>query len=167
MNSLWLWVERPVPQDRLLRFLAACVLVHLLLAIGAAALLVQLGLKMHRAGSGTHPINLAIIPLLIVVAFNEECFFRFAPLAFATTIGNRSVIVVAAVLSSAIFGWLHGDWMNLFVQGVGGLFYCIVFLKCSSFGKDLRRGLCCSTAAHAAFDLLIVALASLAGESVL
>ena len=64
----------------------------------------------------------------------EEATFRFLPLVLsriiAIKIGNNILLLLCtAVISSVIFGYLHGHWKYVFNQGVGGFLYCLLFLK--------------------------------------
>lgn len=59
--------------------------------------------------------------VLFILAFMEEVLFRF-PLFFVALIvfGKKwplSVNLWSIVILSAIFGYLHGNWINIFIQG--------------------------------------------------
>lgn len=64
----------------------------------------------------------------------EEFGFRFCPLYIVLTarppaqFGVRPTVFVL-IIGSLIFGVLHGGWLYIFYQGIGGLGLSVVFLK--------------------------------------
>ena len=93
--------------------------------------------------SSSHIIAEVFLPLL------EELFFRWLPLFSVTTLfyllirflkkKNRNTktvnnigiacIVIVAVLFSACFGYGHGNYYNLLIQGVLGLILSMIYLR--------------------------------------
>ena len=57
----------------------------------------------------------------------EEAVFRYAPLQLIRSSQVDSLSVV--LLSSALFGWLHGGAGNVMIQGVYGLIFSWVYIK--------------------------------------
>lgn len=57
----------------------------------------------------------------------EEAVFRYAPLQLIRSSQIDPVPVV--LLSSALFGWLHGGAGNVMIQGVYGLIFSWVYIK--------------------------------------
>lgn len=80
------------------------------------------------------------IPLseLIFGVTAEELLFRIAPLAVALRLwGTRILTVITLLISSIIFGVIHGGVVNIFIQGIGGLIYGIFFIKYSQPSRQL------------------------------
>ena len=65
----------------------------------------------------------------IIAPLWEELAYRYAPLTIAKRLGEKKFIVPAILLSSIIFGYGHGSVGNIFLQGIGGLMCCIVYVK--------------------------------------
>lgn len=61
----------------------------------------------------------------------EEFIFRFIPLGLIWGIGVRKRIIPCIVIavSALIFGYLHGNWLNIFIQGVSGALLGIWFWR--------------------------------------
>src|SRR3989344_1419419 len=80
------------------------------------------GIKLDLIGS---------IQFLIGAAIFEEILFRLIPLKLASKLGSGNAVAIfsAAVASSAVFGYMHGGWVHLSMQGIVGLMFCAVYLK--------------------------------------
>lgn len=71
----------------------------------------------------------AILFGCILAPLWEELAFRVIPLKIARMFGNDFIIPMVG-LSSLIFGWGHGNGtISLLIQGVGGVFLSIVYIK--------------------------------------
>lgn len=91
--------------------------------------------------------------------FTEEFAFRFAPLALTfLKFGRSRMVLVAALLSSIVFGYLHGGYDLIFTAGFDGLMFCFVFLKCGGMSGSLIKGLLCSFLAHFSKNAISFAL---------
>lgn len=109
-------------------------------------------------------------------AFIEELFFRFLPIIFlaqwrycggkvvcdSSSFRTRLVVGVASI----IFGWLHGGFWNIFVQGVYGVAFAAVFIFAANkapvrFGRVTRSviGLYAATLIHAFSNYALVSAA--------
>ena len=95
-----------------------------------------------------------IFPILFAAAAFEELLFRLIPLAGAVIIfGRRPVPVLAvSVISSAVFGLLHGNFVNIFVQGTNGFLLSLLFLKCGGFNGKSLKGFATSSLGHFLFN---------------
>ena len=93
----------------------------------------------------------------------------FAPIIFVlsrrTNFGDiMSAVLPIAVISSVIFGLAHGHWYNVIIQGVYGLAFSAIYLKCGGLRGKFLTGTFCSTAAHAMLNTLMFLLAALAAN---
>lgn len=62
----------------------------------------------------------------------EEAAFRYAPIKFAKAF-NPNTVWPTVLMSSAIFGWLHGGRPEgVMIQGVLGLIFSFTYLKTGS-----------------------------------
>jgi membrane protease YdiL (CAAX protease family) len=61
----------------------------------------------------------------------EEAVFRYFPIRWAFSMGNMLTPMI--VMSSMIFGIMHGSILNILFQGVGGLIISWVYLKNGSY----------------------------------
>ena len=94
--------------------------------------------------------------ILLGMAFIEEIFFRF-PLVLLVALKLRLWIILAvSVILSIIFGLLHGGIPNIFLQGIGGLFYSILFLKCGGYHGKLIKPLAAAAFTHFFFNGVLV-----------
>lgn len=100
----------------------------------------------------------------IMVPFIEEIVFRWLPLFSATTFFNILVsslkkknvntkipnnigiacIIVVVLVMSGIFGYGHGGFYNIFLQGILGLILSMFYLRTYYRGDGLERGSCSS-----------------------
>lgn len=139
------------------------------------------------ANTGDTTIDMAspwIVIFLIYAAFSEEFSFRLIPLVALFGASKRIFPNIKVprrlffiIISSFLFGILHGGLDHLLVQGITGVILCIVFLKCgggseishSSGGlyyhkddflyvKSILRGLACATFTHFWINYIIVVI---------
>jgi membrane protease YdiL (CAAX protease family) len=99
------------------------------------------------------------VPLMtIFVTFfigivKEEVIFRLPLALFIKLKAGLPAILTVSVVSSILFGYYHGDWVNLKHQSVGGLVYCIVFLKCGGLHGNYKKAFLSALAVHLLYDL--------------
>lgn len=90
--------------------------------------------------------------LLLGYALKEEMYYRL-PLVICSYRSNSLLFVGAVVLfSSFIFGWIHGGISNVPLQGLGGILYSIVFLKCGGLQGSPFKALVSSTLCHTYYN---------------
>lgn len=98
----------------------------------------------HVASSNEFTNSFLLIPF---TAIAEEVLFRWGPmvvLVFSLTFFFRNrrltkeqffnleryFLLVLVILSSIIFGWVHGNIFNVLLQGVSGMIFYIIYLRC-------------------------------------
>jgi hypothetical protein len=103
---------------------------------------------------------LGLLAALVYYTLEEEVLFRFAPLTLVTRFWPMpTAVIVTSILSSAVFGYLHGGAIYIWLRGVAGLVYCGVFLKCGGWSRGWNRpfkALFFSTLAHFVHNALVV-----------
>ncbi len=109
--------------------------IYLAWAVLAVILFILLGrffpfmnLPVHKNERG--PILLLFYYMVIWAPVVEELIFRLIPiyltLAFTS---NKHILWSVIFLVSCIFGYLHGSWHHIFIQGFGGIMFSKAFLK--------------------------------------
>jgi membrane protease YdiL (CAAX protease family) len=104
-------------------------------------------------------LSIQFAGLLVYYAFREEVVFRLIPLTLVAAVlrhiisnDNIPTRLTILVIISLIFGYIHGGYDHLLVQGVSGLMFGIVYMKCggSNYKSNIHvfRGLLCSTFVH-------------------
>lgn len=74
----------------------------------------------------------------------EEFLYRFLPLMTVKLIGrlfkkySGILMAIAVIASSILFGYAHNGWISIPFQGVAGLFYGLLFLKCLKGAKGFK-----------------------------
>lgn len=63
---------------------------------------------------------------LIQAPIVEELIFRYAPLQL---VKKTNKVLPMMILSSALFGWLHGGFINVMFQGVFGFAFAWVYVS--------------------------------------
>ena len=75
----------------------------------------------------------------------EECLFRYIPLSSMNKIrGGDKLTVEIVLLTSIIFGWLHGSIYNIAIQGVAGLLFSYVYLYTNSYKYTVLTHMLCN-----------------------
>lgn len=105
--------------------------------------------------------NLDIFFMFLMGAPIEEMIFRYFPsLIIFGLFGiknskNMLLVIMGVLVSSAIFGLVHGSINNIFIQGVAGVEFWFVFLYSSRMFKDPEVGIISSSAIHFLSNMLI------------
>jgi len=98
----------------------------------------------HVASDSEFTNSFLLVPF---AAIAEEVIFRWGPmvvLVFSLTIFyqngrltkeqffnvERYSLLVLVSLSSIVFGWVHGNIFNVLLQGVSGVIFYIIYLRC-------------------------------------
>lgn len=130
----------------------SCAFVILLINVVMAVVFEAVGIKIPQNSGGSAPIPILKIwfpALLFYMAGIEELIFRVTPMILAVGLFPKSAkIFVFVAVSSVIFGYLHGGWPNIFIQGFSGCILSWVYLKCGGWNDDHMRGCLASTIAH-------------------
>ena len=94
---------------------------------------------------------LFLLRILVINPISEEGVFRLIPINIASRIWGREnkIVWTVIIISSIIFGLIHGSWRNIFLQGSAGIVFSIAFLK---------GGYISSAVAHSYCNLLIAML---------
>lgn len=133
----------PLRDSDLIRLGVRYGLIALLLAI-PLALIVRL-LPGFPKPKETHETFLNYFLFAVIIApLWEEFAFRFGPIWIVRNLtNNRKILWLVIIAVSIVFGYLHGSWHHIFIQGVVGLIFSKAFL---------RGGYACSVTAHATYN---------------
>ena len=116
----------------------------------AAIMNVMTDLPTREASLAEMPILYLIISLVVVAPLSEELLFRYLPIRITQRFNARKwVLYLVIIVSSIIFGYVHGSWHFIFIQGVGGLILSSAFL---------RGGYASSVTAHAVHNIICLLL---------
>ena len=105
----------------------------------------------HVASTSEFTNSFLLVPFAAVA---EEVVFRWGPmiiLSFCLTYAYRTerltkdqffmkekyCLFVLVIVSSSIFGYFHGNFYNILIQGVSGLFMYVVYLRSFFIERDL------------------------------
>lgn len=100
-----------------------------------------------------------IIFMYFCFASREEILFRWLPFTIVCLEKfNFKTVITTAIISSVIFGYLHGGFIHIFVQGIGGFIFCLLYLKCGGYHNRNIKAVFVSTSAHALYNVLLIAL---------
>ena len=98
-------------------------------------------------------------------AFIEELLFRWSPIFLLIILSGRKpvpLLLLASLASSVYFGFAHGlNWHCLYLQGVAGFIFSLVFIKCSSPNSRRifllnNKAILVTTIIHALYNLTLV-----------
>lgn len=88
----------------------------------------------------------------------EEILYRFplvVPILLRWSPGGTLGI---AIILSILFGLAHGNAYHILIQGVGGFFYAILFLKCGGAQRHFPKALSVTVATHILYDGTLIGL---------
>ena len=104
----------------------------------------------HVAANSEFTNSFLLVPITAVA---EEVLFRWGPmvvLVFSLTYCYRNghltkqrffevekyCLLALTLLSSIIFGWVHGNVFNILLQGVSGVIFYVIYLRCYFIERD-------------------------------
>lgn len=107
-------------------------------------------------------------------ALFEEVVFRYIPFVILIInairknrlLPSHRSIIIMGIVSSIIFGYLHGNIINVFIQGVGGFILFGVFSNCYYLAvrshkngmQSILVALLCSTIVHFLGNTILLSL---------
>lgn len=117
------------------------IMIDFFLSITSYKILTMLGLQHSEATEDFKGISFDNLFLsLFKIAFIEELIYRFFPFVFAYLTKNKAVFTIVAIVSSMIFGYSHGGFWNILIQGPAGLALFYVFYRnfeiCKLYSKN-------------------------------
>lgn len=157
-DALVRWLERELFGFRAIAFAVLMAAAGIVLSISGTNILLLLGEHIGTEHMGDLPGGMIAFRWAYHVghALIEEYVYRywFLYVPFQNYRSKRSIIPLF-VVSSLLFGYAHGDWTNIFVQGLGGICLSIVFLKCGGMNRKPTKALAYSTVSHASANILL------------
>jgi len=118
--------------------------------VGGTLILSGAKFSQHVASNNEFTNSFLLVPF---TALAEELIFRWGPmviLVFSLTYYYRSghltkvqffdvekyCLLAVTLLSSIIFGWVHGNIFNVLIQGMSGVIFYIIYLRCYFIERD-------------------------------
>ena len=117
------------------------IMIAFFLSITSYKILTMLGLQHSEATEAFKEISFDNLFLsLFKIVFIEELIYRFFPFVFAYLTKNKAVFTIVAIVSSMIFGYNHGGFWNIIIQGPAGLALFYIFYRnfeiCKLYSKN-------------------------------
>lgn len=75
-------------------------------------------------------------------------------------LAEEIAVVLLVVCTGAWFGYVHGGAVFIFMQGLGGLVYGVLYLKCGGLHGAVAKPLITTSLSHGSFNGFIVLLGS-------
>jgi membrane protease YdiL (CAAX protease family) len=170
MPKLMAWLQREEPFSNFFRKLPKVVFLIFVSSV-AGAFVASFFFPPEMTTSEAQAINETLqefglktfLIILAIVPIAEEFLFRFGliglPILLYRLATKRQLnpwcTLVLVIASSAYFGYIHGNPANIFIQGIGGAGFAIIFIKWSVYGRRIFVGLFASTITHEAFNAML------------
>ncbi len=153
------WLSREIRGKQVYLYIVGCVILHLVHCFSVLEIADLLRIKIPPIGDGTTKILTPVFPFYLAFCVCAEEFLFRLPLAIPIAKGWKITWVLAsALVLSVIFGAIHGGITHIFIQGVGGFMYSILFLKCGGLQQRYRQALAVTTATHFLFDVVTIGI---------
>lgn len=155
MQLLFIKVERffeRIKKMNVVRFFLLTWLIHIswTIVVGLILFLSGIEFSQHVASDSEFTNSFLMVP---ITALAEEALFRWGPmvaLVFSLTYCYRSkrltknqffevekyCLLAVVFFSSIIFGWAHGNIFNVLIQGVSGVIFYVIYLRCYFIERD-------------------------------
>lgn len=104
------------------------IMIAFFLSITSYKILTMLGLQHSEASQDLKKISFEnLFIFLLKITLFEELIYRVFPFIFAYLTKNNAMFVIIAIASSIAFGYNHGGFWNIIIQGPAGLALFYVF----------------------------------------
>jgi len=111
---------------------------NIIMAVGLSILIISINVAIFTSLFPYYHVKLAekdipikqIITGLTVAPFGEELIFRFIPISLLknTELFKENKWYIIAIIA-CIFGYMHGDFYHIYIQGVAGFAFGWVYVK--------------------------------------
>lgn len=174
MNSLlqrsYHWCIAPVtarPQQwEYYRLLLIVFLIDILLSAVSVTFFASLDMLEEVEEIGVDIISWSFLVMLILISVIEELVFRIVPLVAVMRVSHQPSLYLATAFTAAVvFGYVHGGVEHIFIQGLGGFLYGVIFIKYAAGGSRLVEASLVVITLHTAFNALIGLILLMSGET--
>jgi len=100
-------------------------------------------------------IFFGLLPFLVAI---EEAIFRLPLVVFLKRNASPRTLCVVVAILSILFGLGHGGWIGVPIQGVMGISFCVVFLKCGGLQKKYWKAFLSSTGVHFVHNFIVLGI---------
>jgi len=103
------------------------------------------------------------LPWMFYAIIREEFIFRLLPLGLGLRLARvlkkdpLFLLIFLSISFSAVFGLGHGRYTNILIQGMVGLSWCVLFLKCGGFQGKYLKAFSATLLSHLLYNLFILA----------
>lgn len=169
------WLESEAHGKKVLMWILICVATGYTYSYCTAMLMYKFDMPLSRNhDDGTPIISVFSFFPLVSSCTIEEVLYRL-PLALLLQLRLHILrfdqhpinvwpfIFLAVAILSIGFGYAHGGVDHIFVQGVGGFFFSLLFIKCGGNNGRFVKALACTIIAHILFNEIEYARLSLEG----
>jgi hypothetical protein len=96
---------------------------------------------------------------LLWIVYKEELIFRMLPIVtgvmYLERTGYKRWLFLLILVFSVRFGYIHGTYWNILIQGVAGFLYCIIFLKAGGNQFKFFQALFVTGLVHYSYNILL------------
>ncbi|MCD4762050.1 CPBP family intramembrane metalloprotease [bacterium] len=146
------YLDKQIPDNKELWFIFKIIGIYTALILSVAFLTAFWGNSLNRP----LPIQIYSAFHYLFVAAEEEAFYRFVPLVLAVEYwgtGEKTMVVI--IISSLIFGFIHGSYVSLIIASLLGFLLSIVFLKLGGSKKKYLKPYVAIVIIHAMINFSI------------
>lgn len=141
-----------IKKINVIKFFLLTWIIHFSWTVVVGGTLALCGAKFSQnvASNSEFTNSFLLIPL---TALAEEIMFRWGPMIVLTCILTyyyrngrltkdqffnieKHCLLSLVILLSVIFGWVHGNVFNVLIQGVSGVIFYIIYLRCFFIERD-------------------------------
>ena len=141
-----------IKKTNVIKFFLVTWIIHFLwtIVVGGTLYLCGAEFSQHVASDSEFTNSFLLIPM---TALAEEIMFRWGPMIILSSIltyyyrngrltkrqffnVEKHCLLGLVILLSIIFGWVHGNIFNVLIQGVSGVVFYIIYLRCFFIERD-------------------------------
>lgn len=158
------WISREARGKDVFLYVVGLLILSLIYILGAPQIsrIIRFDLLVHGAGAA-RSFTSSFLVLLFFTMVGEEAVFRLPLIFLVQKRQSLQRVLLAGAVLSVVFGTLHGGFHHIFIQGVLGFAYCILFLKCGGFQGNYLKAFIVVAITHFVYDVLVFWIAVMQG----
>ncbi len=160
------WLEKEALGKQVGLYIIGCLLLKLFFVFFVLCTVRLLEIEIPPVNRKEMPIFTFSFPIIFLGSvITEEILFRLPLAIFLEKKWSIPGVLAAAFVLSVIFGILHGSVYHIFIQGIAGFIYSILFLKCGGLQRKYFKAINTTITAHLSWNTILVGIAIATGAT--
>jgi membrane protease YdiL (CAAX protease family) len=160
------WLKKEACGWQLCFCILGCLALHIVYTIGILVAVFLLKIQIPPTSGERIQIFTISFPFaLFGCAIVEEAIFRLPLAIFVAKGWTVARVLIVAIVFSVVFGVVHGSIRHIFLQGMGGFMYSVLFLKAGGLQGENLKAIATTATTHFLYNAILVGCAITRGAT--